>query len=56
VSAEGRADTHEKFAEFEATAWVRLLAVGRAVAVLFLARRACAPRALGYHGTVHNGA
>jgi len=43
------ADAHEKFAEFESVAWVRLLAVGRAVAVLFLAQRACAPRPVEYH-------
>ena len=42
------AETHEKFAEFESIAWVRLLAVGRAVAVLFLTRRACAPMRLEY--------
>lgn len=42
-------DTHANFADFESVAWVRLLAVGRAVAVLFLARRACAPRPVEYH-------
>jgi hypothetical protein len=42
------AETQEKFAEFESIAWVRLLAVGRAVALLFLTRRACAPTLLEY--------
>jgi hypothetical protein len=45
------ADSCGKFAEFESIAWARLLAVGRAVAVLFLARRACAPAPVEYlHG------
>jgi hypothetical protein len=42
------ASTNENFTEFESIAWVRLLAVGRAVAVLFLARRACALRPVEY--------
>jgi hypothetical protein len=45
------AESDEKFAEFESIAWVRLLAVGRAVVVLLLARRACAPMSAEYrHG------
>jgi hypothetical protein len=45
------ADSCGKFAELESIAWARLLAVGRAVAVLFLARRACAPAPVEYlHG------
>lgn len=47
------AESAEKFAEFESIAWVRLLAVGRAVVLLFLARRACAPMAVEYR---HAGA
>lgn len=36
------AESDEKFAEFESILWRRLLALGRAVVVLFLARRALA--------------
>jgi len=42
------AENDERFAEFESIAWARLLAVGRAVVVLFLVRRACAPRPVEY--------
>ncbi len=42
------AESDEKFAEFESMTWGRLLALGRAVVVLFLVRRALAEPAAGY--------
>ena len=42
------AESDEKFAEFEAVTWPRLLALGRAVVVLFLVRRALAEPGAAY--------